>query len=345
LGDFNQPSGSWGKGDRIGLAVRVSASAPGKLMLFGEHAVVYGYPCIVTAVDLRYHVAIEKDPHPQITIETPGLKKFGQTFTAPLEQVVGQTILPRAIAFVLAAIRRFYGRYPFEGGLRMWTAGPEISYGLGSSSAVTVAAVAALAEVHQVRLLPKEIFSLAMEAVLEVQGSGSGFDVAAAVFGGSLYYEKGGEVIEPLGLTNLPVVIGFSGDKVSTMNLIEMIRALKHKNPQQVEGIFHLIGSLVQRAKGLLQQGDWRQVGELANINQGLLEALGVGTLQLSRQIYAARQAGAYGAKLSGAGGGDCMFALVSADKKDLVTREIEKSGGTIVALDSGTVGVRIENN
>ena len=321
----------------------VTASAPGKLMLFGEHAVVYGYPCLVTAVDLRYQVSVQPEPQEEVLVETPVLRKYNQPFAAPMQEVLSQPSLPKAVAFVLAAVRQFNAQYPLEGGLKISTDGPEVSYGLGSSSAVTVATVAALAGLFQVNLTHEEIYTMATDAVLEVQGKGSGFDVAAAVYGGTLYFEQAGKVIEPLELAELPVVIGFSGDKVSTTNLIEKVAELKESQPELVEGIFDLIGKLVRQARDLIEKGDWSRLGELMDLNQGLLDALGVSTLQLSKQILQARHSGAYGAKLSGAGGGDCMFALADVEKIPAVSKGIEQAGGLIVPIGLGAEGVRIE--
>jgi len=320
-----------------------AASAPGKLMLFGEHAVVYGFPCIVTAVDLRYSVAVERVPASTVAVDTPVMRKYGQSFSAPMETILGQTDPPKAAAFVLAAVKCFHRQYPFDGGLTIQTDGPEVSYGLGSSSAVTVATVAALAELFEVTVTGREMYTMALDAVLEVQGKGSGFDVAAATFGGTLYFEHGGKVIESLEVPELPIVIGFSGDKVSTTNLIEQVAGLRERHPETVDGIFDVIHEIVWHAKRFLDTKDWAGLGDLMNINQGLLDALGVSTPQLAKQIFAARKAGAFGAKLSGAGGGDCMFAMVDAVKKPQVSEAIETAGGQIVGIKTGVDGVRIE--
>jgi len=271
------------------------------------------------------------------------MRKYKQSYSAEMETVLEQTEYPRAAAFVLASIKHFYKLHPFDGGLAIQTDGPEVSYGLGSSSAVTVASVAALAELFEVTLSEREMFGMALDAVLEVQGKGSGFDVASAIYGGTLYFEQGGKVIELLEVPELPIVIGFSGEKVSTINLVDQVAALKDRFPETVGGIFSGMGKIVGHAKRFLEMQDWASLGDLMNINQGLLDALGVSTPQLAKQIFAARDAGAFGAKLSGAGGGDCMFALVSPDKKPMVSAGIENAGGDWIRLDTGVEGVRIE--
>jgi len=313
-------------------------------MLFGEHAVVYGYPCIVTAVDLRYAVTVERVADSTIAIDTPVMQKYGQSFSAPMETILDQTKYPKAAAFVLAAVKQFYNRHPFDGGLIIRTEGPEVSYGLGSSSAVTAASMAALAGLFNISIPLRKMYRMAADAVLEVQGKGSGFDVASAIYGGTLYFEKGGQEIELLEVPELPIVIGFSGDKVSTTNLIDRVAGLMARNPETVEGIFNVMHEIVWHARRFLETRDWERLGDLININQGLLDALGVSTPQLTKQVFAARHAGALGAKLSGAGGGDCMFALVEPGKKELVCEAIEESGGVLVSLQTGADEVRIEH-
>jgi len=90
-------------------------------------------------------------------------------------------------------------------------------------------------------------------------------------------------------------------------------------------------------------QNNWQTAGKLANINQGLLESLGVSTPNLQKPIMAARRSGSFGAKLSGAGGGDCMFAIVSEKTRSTVEAAIEQSGAQVLHLDTNTEGVRLE--
>jgi mevalonate kinase len=189
----------------------------------------------------------------------------------------------------------------------------------------------------------KKIFEMAYAAVLDVQGKGSGFDVAAAVYGGTVYYQNGGEIVRPLEFGELPIVIGFSGEKVSTTNYIEHVRQLRDKHPALVNKIFELMGDIVIRAETEFEAQNWENIGDLANINQGLVDGLGVSTAKLNNLIFAARDNGALGAKLSGAGGGDCMFGVVSPDNIGSVRNGIEEAGGSVVGLPVHADGVRIE--
>jgi mevalonate kinase len=320
--------------------MKLTASAPGKLLLLGDHAVVYGHPCLVTAVDLRYRATIERCPNSDILIETPALNKQDAVRQVAAESV-GQDSPPET-AFVEAAVARFFEHFNLRDGLAITTSGPTKSFGLGSSSAVTVATVAALAGIFEIGLTKKALFDLAYQAVLDVQGTGSGFDVAAAVYGGTLYYMNRGERIESLEIDQLPLVIGYSGAKVGTVNLVKQVAGLYKRQQSAVNGVFDLMHQLVDEGRGHLLSGNWRAFGELANLNQGLLDGLGVNTLRLALLIDAARSAGALGAKLSGAGGGDCMFAVYDTDAVNLATALIE-AGGEIVPLSLHAPGVAVE--
>lgn len=309
-------------------------------MLFGEHAVVYGYPCIVTAVDLRYFVSTEKLPTDEVIIST---SQSGGSYKFTIPEIREIKKFQPEISFVAAVVKHFYTKFDITAGVQVSTDGPEISYGLGSSSAVTVAAIAALANLFTIDLDKKGIFDLAYSTVLDVQGKASGFDVAAAVFGGTIYYQNGGKIIKHLGIEELPIVIGFTGNKVSTTKFIELVTKLRDKHTVLVDNMFKLIGEITTQAETELLARNWENLGDLLNLNQGLLDSLGVNTVQLNNLIFAARASGAFGAKLSGAGGGDCMFCIAHPDNRQRVENAIEQAGGTIVQISSNIEGVKIE--
>jgi mevalonate kinase len=313
----------------------ITATAPGKLMLLGEHAVVYGHPCLVTAVDLRYQAELTPTEDHTVRIDTPQL-------TAPrvvsLAGAGAQS--PEPTAFVEAVIARYRDQHGLNQGVTIHTNGPAISYGLGSSSAITVATAAALNVLTEAELNPHQLFRLCYDAVLDVQGAGSGYDVAAAIYGGTLYYRQYGADIQHLPQADLPLVIGYSGRKVGTVDLVERVRTLRDQFPQVIGPIFETVAGVVDAAWDALQADDHPRFGALMNINQGLTDALGVNTNVLSQLVYAAREGGALGAKLSGAGGGDCMFAWVTDDTRQPVTAALTKAEAEIVRLPVGAPGV-----
>ena len=125
--------------------------------------------------------------------------------------------------------------------------------------------------------------------------------------------------------------------------MVKEVSGLRKSNQKLVDSIFDIIDSVVNKAPKLIVGSDFENLGQLANLNQGLLDSLGVSTTKLSDLIFAARSAGAYGAKLSGAGGGDCMIAFVPNGKRKSIGKAIEKAGGKVISIKSGAEGVRIE--
>lgn len=324
--------------------MKITASAPGKLMLFGEHAVVHQHPCLVTAVDLRIQVTVEKIDASMIFIETPHLSAQAQSFSLPLNELFNNQLLHPQTKFIVASIRKVFSRYNLHQGLRIQSSGPINSFGLGSSSAVTVATIFALISLFDISINKQQIFDLAYSAVLEVQTVGSGFDVASATFGGTLFYLPT-QKIETLSVDVLPLVIAFSGAKVSTTNLVQEVERLRFQFPEILDLVFKTIGKIVTSARIAILQNNWKTAGNLANINQGLLESLGVSTPTLDKPITAARLSGSFGAKLSGAGGGDCMFAIVDEQTRSRVEAAIESSGAEVLHLGTNTEGVRLESD
>lgn len=318
----------------------VEVSTPGKLMLFGEHAVVYGKPCLVTAVDQRMRVTIERVRGAGIILEAPEVGVSGQALKLggnDLEKV------PRGAKFVAAAINNWAAKYPLATGLLITTKSEFLSeFGFGSSSAVTVGLIKGLSELWGKDMGKKELFDLAYQSVLDVQGVGSGFDLAAAIWGGTVYFKTGGTIIEPVAIKGLPLVVGYTGVKADTATLVQAVADQKAQFPDLVENIFEGIEQVVLKAKICLENGDLETTGKLMNINQGYLESLGVGTVVLAKLIYAAREAHTWGAKLSGAGGGDCMIALGADSEK--IEEALDAVGGRIIKVKTGAEGVRVEN-
>ena len=203
----------------------VIISAPGKLMLFGEHAVVYGRPCLAAAVDSRITVSIQKINLQKVKIDAPQVKINGYE-----RKLSAKTCLNshKGVRFIEAAIEVFKERYGLANGLKINAEnGFSCNYGLGSSSAVSVCLIKALAEIFNKKLSCKQVFDLAYKAVLNVQGVGSGFDVVAACWGGTLFYITGGKKIIPLKVKPMPLVIAYSGSKADTPSLIRKVQSLK----------------------------------------------------------------------------------------------------------------------
>lgn len=328
----------------------IIVSAPGKLMLLGEHAVVYDHPCLVTAVDQRMRATVEILDSSEFQLEAEDVKVTG--YKKPLSEL-GKGDIPKGAKFVEIAVANLLNNPEIlkrvqndrsKMGIRITTASEFSSqFGFGSSSASTVCTIKAVSELLGLNLINKEIFDLAFKTVLDIQGKGSGFDVAAAVYGGTLYFVTGGKVIEPLEIPTLPLLVGYSGIKADTVTLINKVKEAFTGKERRLDEIYNQISALVEKAKAALLTQDWQAFGELMNQNQQYLRELGISIPKLDDMINISLSAGAYGAKLSGAGGGDCMIAVCPKDKELLVKAGIAQAGGQVIGVKTNAEGVRIE--
>lgn len=321
----------------------ITVSAPGKLMLLGEHAVVFNRPCLVTAVDQRMYTTVEVLDTQDLQLEASDVQVTGYKKSL---STLGQGDVPKGAKFIEFALKNMTEKHKLVTGFKITTKSEFSSqFGFGSSSAATVCVIKAIAELLELPMTQRDMFDVAFQTVLDVQGKGSGFDVAAGVYGGTLHFVTGGELIDPLGITNLPLLVGYSGVKADTVTLMNQVKALSAKYPETIEAIYNDIEDLVIFAKEAVLDNAWQSLGELMNFNEGYLGALGVSTKKLENMIYAAREAGAYGAKLSGAGGGDCIIALAPDEKKDAVSQAIIAAGGEMISVRTNAEGVRVESH
>jgi mevalonate kinase len=321
----------------------VAISAPGKLMLFGEHAVVYGYPCIATTVGARIHVSASITDGGMFLLNAPEVGVLAYTKSMA---DVGKGNIPKEVRYIESALQHFLQRFPVQNGISIQThADFSSKVGFGSSSATVVSALCAFIKIFNVKISEKELFTAARDVVSSVQGRASGFDVAAAIWGNTIFFSKNGDVIEPLSVLSVPLVIGYTGEKADTKTLVDMVNQKLQKYPQKVDRIFQAIEKIVIEAKERIGSGDWERVGKLMDFNQEYLRDIGVSSEKLETLISAAKKSGALGAKLSGAGGGDCMIALYPDGNrgKQKIAQAITEAGGTVIDVAISVIGVCAE--
>lgn len=290
----------------------LEASAPGSVFLFGEHAVVYGHPAIVVAIDEKIHVTVAPNKKGVVRVTSV----FGSQ-KIPLGRLRGK---PK---YVLAAIRKIFeltGK-PIGLNIKIKSKLPPAS-GLGTSSAVTVATLKAASKLLGLSLSKNELVFLAREVEKEIQGRASLAGVSAATLGGIL--EIRGDRYRELPYRDFDVVIGYSGIPSRTARMIQKVWKLRENNRVIVDTIFEAIGELAEAGAIYLRKGEWLKLGMLMNINHALLGAMRVVHPRVEKMVKVSRDAGAYGAKLTGAGGGGCMIALIK-DKKPL--KELRRLG------------------
>ncbi len=267
--------------------MRAVGKAPGKLILSGEHAVVYGHRAIAAAVPLHVTVTLSARPGP-LTVD-------GQDDPRLLD----------ALATVL----------PNEGyGVALDSELPP-GAGMGSSAAIAVATVRAWAAIHGESPSPDACFERSWKVERVFHGNPSGVDQAVSSRGGVLSYRRDPLELRPLTLPEpLTLIVVHTGRP--SRSTAEMVAAVREGARWD---LLERIGALSQELEGRLVSGG--DVGDLLDENHRLLMDLGVSTPELDGVCGAMRKAGARGAKLAGAGGGGIAFSEVSAERADAVER------------------------
>lgn len=315
-----------------------AASAPGKVILFGEHAVVSGTPALGSAIDLRVRAMVDDLPG-QTVVEVGDLAIEGFSVDISTGQVRSPAALS-AVRYVSAVLREFDAK---DLRVRIKSDIPPAA-GLGSSAAIVVASAAALSRHLGLGLSKDEIAkqSYLIEKTVQ-QGLGSPTDTALATYGGYILVSDGGA--KPTLLPDMEMAVGYTRRPHDTRAEVEKVQSLYKRYPEVVGPIFKAIGVITLRAVPLIEGQDLESLGQLMNVNHGLLESLGVGTRELSELVYAARGAGgAFGAKITGAGGGGCMIALPSPDNQAALATAISQACGRAFMVRTGCGGVRMED-
>ncbi len=278
----------------------IKVSAPGSIMLMGEHAVLYGYRAIACAVDKYMQVSLQPRQDRDVVIHS-ALSEYQSN----LDQLEPDDQL----TFVLYAVRQVSEELEFGFELTITS---EFSHtvGLGSSAAVTAAVVAALAAYVGEVLDKAALFERALAVVHGVQGRGSGTDLAASVYGGLIAY-----TVEPRQVESLPglppISLVYTGYKTRTPDVLAIVADKAAHQPDIYQSLYQLMHTVSTKAEAAINLENWEALGELMNIYQGLMEALGVNDATLADIIYQLRTAsGIQGAKISGSGLGDCVVAL-----------------------------------
>jgi mevalonate kinase len=203
-----------------------------------------------------------------------------------------------------------------------------IGAGLGSSAALAASVSRALAQFVSTPADRERIERAVSLSENVFHGKASGIDQAAALGGGVFLYQTRGEgkAIQQLDAKTVRVAICLADKPASTADEVGRVADLHDRHPKRTSQLDELIGGLSKDAAQALLGGDWATVGELMNFNQGLLYSLGCSTGPIEEACFRAREAGALGAKLTGAGGGGCVFALAPDNADEIV--EAWKQGG-----------------
>ena len=296
-------------------------TAPGKVILFGEHAVVYGQPAIAVPLsELRARAWVEP------TRDGAGLvihaRDLGQRLTLggdPAHQfsVAAQAVLARA------------GAPEPNATINLESAIPSAA-GMGSSAATSTAICRALAAHLGAELSANTVSNIVFQAERVVHGTPSGIDNTVVAHEEPVWFTSGKPPRPFRSPARCHLVLGNTGIAASTGELVAGVRKRHDAEPRLYSGYFEAIGALVSDAHDALEAGDLERVGKLMDANHELLNNIGVGHPVLDELVAIARDAGALGAKLTGKGGGGNMVALCEGlDSQAAVARALTEAGYT----------------
>lgn len=310
-----------------------SATAPGKIILFGEHAVVYGQPAIAVPVTQVYAKAtvmpnIRGAPG-KVAIHAPDIG-----VNTSLDELLGDDPIGEAIRGVLSEIG--VARIP-ACTLKIRSTIP-IASGLGSGTAVSVAIIRALSGFLGQLLTDGAVSRLAYEVEKIHHGTPSGIDNTVVTYARPVYFVKD-KPIEIFKITKpFTIVIGDTGIRSPTKETVNDVRISRQTESAYYDRLFSAVGSLTKTARQAIEGGYPERLGPLMDENHALLQEMEVSSPELDKLFSAAKQAGALGAKLSGGGRGGNMIALTTPELAERVSLEIRDAGAvnTIITTISG---------
>ena len=294
--------------------MKSKASAPGKVILFGEHFVVYGVKAILCSINKRVTVTAEKTSERKISINSE----------------IGSLILEpnKLISKINSPLKPFY--YLANKAIKNQDAGIEIKIkseiplgaGLGSSSACCVAGAAAIFKLFG-DVSKEKILELAIEAERTIFENTSGADCTVCTYGGIIEYGKkqGFKKIEDE--PNFQLVIANSNIEHSTESMVSGVKTFVIKNKEKFSKLLNQESKLVEDVLKLLKENNPEELGEKINQNQKYLETIGISNNQLKKMIEIGQKT-SFGAKITGSGGGGCIFALTNESNVEQSLKEFK---------------------
>jgi mevalonate kinase len=298
----------------------ITASAPGKIILFGEHAVVYGQPAIAVPVNqVQARAIVKAQPGGEgVKILAPDIFLNSRLAHLPLEDAVS-----RAVHLTLESL----GIEEPPACSLIITSTIPLAAGMGSGAAVSVAIVRAFSGFLGHPLPDKTVNQIAFEVEKLHHGTPSGIDNTVVTFAKPVYFIKGQEIKTIEIRAPFTLVIGDTGIATPTSETVADVRKSYESEPALFQNYFNTCGLIVKTAAYSIQDSRIPSLGPLMNDNHDVLTKMGVSCAELDQLVEAARAAGALGAKLSGGGRGGNMIALVEADRAETVKSALDQAG------------------
>ncbi len=320
------------------MSMSTVASAPGKAILCGEHAVVYGAPAIALPLSgIRAYAKIRKCDHP-LTIIAEDLPR------PPLVYRAGEMDMSDPLALTAELAIDYLGAGSISGEIRLKSDIP-IASGLGSGAAISTALCRAIALLRASEIPAGDLSKLVYEVEKLHHGSPSGIDNTVVVCEAPVFFIKD-QRMELINIAEpLQLVLADTGIAALTRDAVAAVRRRRQSAPAATAAIFAEIGAISKEAKDCLEQGATKRLGALMIANHRLLQALDVSSPELDRLVEAGLHGGAYGAKLSGGGRGGNIIALADAHSVDAVREKLLEAGAKRVMVTIAGEGRRDDDD
>ena len=294
--------------------MKSKASAPGKVILFGEHFVVYGIKAILCSINKRVTVTAEKTNGKKISINS----KIGKLVLEP----------NKSISEINSPLKPFY--YLANKAIKNEDTGIHIEIdseiplgaGLGSSSACCVAGSAAIFKLFR-DISKEEILEHAIEAEKTIFKNTSGADCTVCTYGGIMEYDKNNGFKKIEDKPNFQLVIVNSNIEHSTQSMVSKVKEFENENKEKFSNLSNLESQLVEDVLKLVKENKTKEIGEKMNKNQEYLEILGISNNELTKMIRIG-QSSSFGAKITGSGGGGCIFVLTNESNSKNILKKFK---------------------
>ena len=287
--------------------MKIKAFAPGKVILFGEHSVVHKKPAIAVAINRGVEVEVTSRDDDIVRIDVP-LVNYSESSELTDKKLFFE--LDSQNKMITDYIYEVINLFEFDNGFNLTVdIKMYLGAGLGSSAAVTVSCIKALSLLAGIKLNKDQIARQARDIEIKIQGAASPIDTSMSTYGGIIYIDEKSQLNRIDFDMDLPLIVSNCEISGNTGKLVESVRQKYVKYPEIVGNIFNAMQLIARNAKEALETGNSELIGELMNLNQGLLDSIGVNTVELSDMVYLSRKYGAKGSKLTGSGGGGCIIA------------------------------------
>ena len=290
------------------------STACGKVILLGEHSVVYGRPALALPLPLAVEARVIPSEEPVLLIPRWGIEQLIHTAEDNPQGLVG----------VLALLLHELGLNKKPLAIEVFPNVPR-AMGLGGSAAIAVAVIRALSDYFHLDLSSERVNELAFQCERAAHGNPSGVDNTIATYGEPLLYKQptnpddaAHEIIRPA--KPVPLVVGMSGNESLTANMVEQVRQSHERRQLAYNMVFDQLASITTDGVEAFTNGNLADLGELMNLAHGCLNTIQISTPALEEMVFLARSNGALGAKITGAGGGGSIVALCPDTQEAVVT-------------------------